>query len=133
MIHLLENMLNILKKKLVSSFFKTACVFLLLFLYSNFVLSKDFYNQGQFIDYDLLSRIKTNMDRVDVAGEFGKPNIVLSYDVNCWCYCYHERTGNIDRIVYLYFAFDYDGGLIDVRYLRIYDQGDYKYKKIPLL
>ena len=133
MIQLLENMLNMLKKKLVNRLLNPFLLCLLFLFYSNIALSKDFNNQGQFIDYQLLSRIKANMDRVDVAVEFGKPNIVLSYDVNCWCYCYHERIGNMDRIVYLYFAFNYDGGLIDVRYLRLYEDGDYKYKKIPLL
>ncbi|HIH2763243.1 MAG TPA: outer membrane protein assembly factor BamE domain-containing protein [Candidatus Azoamicus sp.] len=126
-------MLNISKKKLVNRYIKISIIFFVLFFCYNFAFCKDFYNQGQFIDYHLLSKIRANMDRVDVAGEFGKPNIVLSYDVNCWCYCYHERVGNVDRIVYLYFAFNYDGGLIDVRYLRLYDHGDYKYKKIPLL
>lgn len=133
MILLLENMLSMLKKKLVNNVLKCVVIVFFLFFYSNFVLSKDFYNQGLFLDYDYILKFKENMDRADVAGEFGKPNIILSSDVNCWCYCYHEKTNNIDRIVYLYFSFDDDGHLIDVRYLRLYDDGDYKYKKIPLL
>ncbi|HIH2762611.1 MAG TPA: hypothetical protein ACYCC7_01110 [Candidatus Azoamicus sp. MARI] len=126
-----------MKKKLVNKFVKASFIFIFLFAYSNFTfaLPKDVYNQGLFLDYDFILKLKDqNMDRADIAGYFGKPNIVLSYDVNCWCYCYHEKTEeNIDRVVYLYFSFDYDGHLIDIKYLRMYENGDYKYKKKPLL
>lgn len=150
-------MLNMLKKKLVNKVLVISMIYFFLFVSLSFAFTlaeeqkkkqeeKEFISligpkrgrfyeyrsHGRFMDYKELDRLVTVYDKTDVAGEFGKPNIALTEDVYCWCYCYHERDKNIDKVVYLYFSFDDDGMILEVKYLRVYDHGDYEHKKIVM-
>ncbi|HIH2763565.1 MAG TPA: hypothetical protein ACYCDB_01280 [Candidatus Azoamicus sp.] len=128
-----------LKKKLVNNILNICLIVFFIYFTSNLLLAsekKRFVGQGIFKDYKCLTQYDPEVsDRVEIAGIFGKPNIAVLYDVNCYCYCYHERKGNIDKVVYLFFAFDDNNQLIEHSYLRLYDDDgkDYRYKKSPYL
>lgn len=129
MIHLLESMLNMLKKKLVNNYLIIYVIFFICIWCSSFAFAKDFvFSQGNFTRSVVLKEVKTGVTKIELAGILGKPNFLLSKELNCWCYCYYELLNFYNfRVNYLILYFN-DDVLVNFRFYNSYVR-DNKYKE----
>lgn len=91
MIQLLENMLSILKRKLVNKLI----YLIIFFLFTSFVFSKDCIKQGELVSIESILSISLGMHKNDVLKTLGNPMLVSPYNVDCICYYFYFFSSNV--------------------------------------
>ena len=105
MILLLEDMLNMLRKKLVNKsmhLFLGKCrvvFFYILFIFSllcNFSICNADVRQGEIFSDSLIENIDIGMTKSKLLEIFGQPRLIIPYNIDCWCYYYYYCPNDIN-------------------------------------